>query len=67
MLGLPFADANLVKKARAMRYSEEAYYEIGAIESNVLKDGTVANMVHNFWENVTKKLSYKYSTNFSKF
>ena len=67
MLGLPFADANLVKKARAMRYSEEAFYEIGAIERNVFKDGTVANTVHNFWENVTKKLSYKYSTNFSKF
>ena len=67
MIGYPFAEANLVKKARAMRYSEKAYDEIESIENQVMKDGTVSNMVNEFWKNVTKKINYTYSTNFSKF
>lgn len=65
-IGIPYGSRSKIAEFEKSKFTMDEFNTLNSIEEQAKKDGTLAKVVHNFWEKVAKKLECSYDTNFTE-
>lgn len=64
-IGIPYGSRSKIAEFDKTKLTINEFNTINAVEAKAKQDGTLARVIHNFWEKVANKLNCKYETNYS--
>lgn len=64
-IGIPYGSRSKIAEFNKTKLTINEFNTIGTVEAKAKQDGTLARIIHNFWEKTAKKLNCKYETDYS--
>lgn len=64
-IGMPYGSRSKIAEFNKTKLTINEFNTIDTVEAKAKQDGTLAKVIHNFWEKVAKKLNCTYETNYS--
>lgn len=65
-IGIPYGSRSKIAEFEKSKFTIDEFNTLNTVEGQAKKDGTLAKVIHNFWEKVSKKLECSYETNYTE-